>query len=139
MLPLFVLAHFGHHLVSALLVPLLPFIRDDLSLDYTQTGWLVSAFTLAYGISQLPAGWIADRIGRRVVITIGIVGGALTGLIIGLSTTYIMMIVFLVLMGIAGGGYHPRPFQETLMDTLRWFEETGQLALPLRLQPPESS
>lgn len=34
--------------------------------------------------------------------------------------------------------YHPRPFQKTLMDTLRWFEETGQLALPSRLQPPES-
>ncbi len=30
-------------------------------------------------------------------------------------------------------GYQPRPFQETLIDTLRWFEETGHLARPLRL------
>ncbi len=29
--------------------------------------------------------------------------------------------------------YHPRPFRETLVDTLRWFEGTGQLARPLRL------
>jgi len=29
-------------------------------------------------------------------------------------------------------GYHPRPFRETLIDTLRWFEETGRLAHPLR-------
>ncbi len=25
-------------------------------------------------------------------------------------------------------GYHPRPFRETLVDTLRWFTESGQLA-----------
>ena len=30
--------------------------------------------------------------------------------------------------------YHPRPFRETLIDTLSWFEETGQLARPLRLK-----
>jgi dihydroflavonol-4-reductase len=28
--------------------------------------------------------------------------------------------------------YHPRPFRETIIDTLRWFEETGQLTHPLR-------
>jgi dihydroflavonol-4-reductase len=27
-------------------------------------------------------------------------------------------------------GYEPRPFRETLADTLRWFEENGQLTLP---------
>jgi len=27
--------------------------------------------------------------------------------------------------------YHPRPFRETIIDTLRWFEETGQLTHPL--------
>ena len=30
--------------------------------------------------------------------------------------------------------YHPHPFRETLIDTLRWFEETGRLARPLRLE-----
>jgi len=102
-----VLAHFGHHLVAALLIPLLPFIRDDFVLDYTQAGWLVSAFTLSYGISQLPAGWLADRIGSRIVLTIGISGVALSGLLVGLSPTYVMMILFLVLLGATGGGYHP--------------------------------
>lgn len=28
--------------------------------------------------------------------------------------------------------YHPRPFRETIIDTLRWFEERGQLARPLK-------
>ena len=60
------LAHFGHHLLTALPVPLLPMIRDDFGLDYTQSGLVITAFSLAYGIGQLPAGWLADRIGTRV-------------------------------------------------------------------------
>jgi len=104
---LFVLAHFAHHLVTALPVPLLPFIRDEFALDYTQAGVVIMAFNLAYGISQLPSGWLADRIGPRILLTIGIVGVALAGLLTGLSQTYVMAIVFLVLMGVAGGGYHP--------------------------------
>jgi FSR family fosmidomycin resistance protein-like MFS transporter len=41
------------------------------------------------------------------VITVGITGVALFGLLVGLSSTYILVAVFLVLLGIAGGGYHP--------------------------------
>lgn len=107
MLPLFILAHFSHHVIAALLQPLLPFIRDDFALDYTQAGWVISAYTLAYGISQLPAGWLADRIGPRILITVGISGVGLAGLLVGLSPTYVMLIIFLVLMGAMGGGYHP--------------------------------
>ena len=107
MLPLFVLAHFSHHLLTALPIPLLPMIRNDFVLDYTQSGLLISAFTLSYGIAQLPAGWFADHIGPRILIAIGISGVGLAGLLVGLSETYGMTIVFLVLMGVAGGGYHP--------------------------------
>jgi dihydroflavonol-4-reductase len=35
-------------------------------------------------------------------------------------------------------GYKPRPFRETLLDTLRWFEENGQLTLPVRAGTGES-
>jgi dihydroflavonol-4-reductase len=31
--------------------------------------------------------------------------------------------------------YHPRPFKETLVDTLRWFEKNGQLTLPVKIKP----
>ena len=86
------LAHFAHHLVTALPVPLLPLIRDDFALDYTQSGLVLSAFTLSYGVSQLLGGWLADRIGPRILITIGICGVALGGLLVGLSQTYVMMI-----------------------------------------------
>jgi MFS family permease len=107
MLPLFVLAHFAHHLLTALPVPLLPYIRNEFKLSYTQAAVVSSAFSLSYGIGQLPAGWLADRVGPRILITIGILGVAIAGVLVGISHTYIMMIVFLVLMGLAGGGYHP--------------------------------
>ncbi|MFC1930244.1 MFS transporter, partial [Chloroflexota bacterium] len=107
LLPLFILAHFAHHLVNALPVPMLPMIRSEFSLDYTRSGFVISAFQLSYGIAQLPSGWLADRIGAPIVMTISICGVAVAGILIGLSQTYIMLLVFMLLMGVLGGGYHP--------------------------------
>jgi len=85
----------------------MPFIRSTFGLDYTQSGFVLSSFTLAYGFGQLPAGWLADRIEPRKLLTAGIAGVALAGILVGISQTYLPMIVFLVLMGILAGGYHP--------------------------------
>jgi MFS family permease len=107
LVPLFVLAHFSHHVVGSLLTPLLPFIRSDLMLNKTQVGALGSAYNLPYGFGQLPGGWLADRIGPRNLILVGISGVATAGLLVGIAPTYIVMAVFLVLLGLIGGGYHP--------------------------------
>jgi len=107
LLPLFVLAHFAHHLLTALPVPLLPMIRSGFGLTYTQSGLLVSAFSLSYGLAQLPAGWLADRIGRRILVTLSICGVAVAGLVVGLSQAYLLLVGGLILMGVLGGGYHP--------------------------------
>jgi MFS family permease len=107
MLPFFVVAHFAHHLLTALPTPLLPFIRNEFNLDYTRSALVVSAFGWTNGFSQIPAGWLADRIGTRILLTVGISGVALGGILVGLSHTYIMLIVFLVLLGLLCGGYHP--------------------------------
>jgi len=106
-MPLFVLAHFCHHLVTALPVPLLPYIRDAFVLDYTRAGFIISAFGVIYGVCQLPAGWLADRFGSRILLTLGVVGVGATGLIVGMSPNYIVLLAGLVLMGMLGGGYHP--------------------------------
>jgi len=104
---LFTCAHFAHHLVPASIVPLLPFIRDEFALDYTMAALVVSAFSVPYGFSQMPAGWVADRLGPARVFLVGIVGTAALGLVVGLSTTYVLLLASLVAMGILGGGYHP--------------------------------
>ena len=107
LVPLFAVAHLAHHLVTALPGPLLPYIRDEFALDYTRLGFIMSAFGVTYGICQLPAGWLADRTGPRILITVGIVGVSATGLLVGISPNYMVLIASLVLMGILGGGYHP--------------------------------
>jgi len=104
---MFILAHLSHHLVTALPVPLLPYIRDEFALDYTRAGFIVSAFGVIYGVCQLPAGWLADRFGPRILLTVGIAGVGATGLLVGMSPNYTVLIIGLVLMGILGGGYHP--------------------------------
>ena len=88
-------------------MPLLPFIRTEFGLDYTQASFVTSAFALANGAAQLPAGWLADRIGPMVLIMVGILGVALAGILVGISQTYVMLLVFLILMGLLAGGYHP--------------------------------
>jgi MFS family permease len=85
----------------------MPFIRDEFSLDYTQAGWILSAFTLAYGISHLPAGWLSDRLGSRLMIAIGISGVAFFAILTGLAPTYLTILIFVILLGMVGGGYHP--------------------------------
>jgi FSR family fosmidomycin resistance protein-like MFS transporter len=104
---LFTLGHFSHHLLTALPVPLMPFIRDSFSLDYAHSGLLLSVFSITYGLSQLPSGWLADRLGTRLLMAIGICGVGLTGVLIGFSAGYVMLLVLLGLMGLLGGGYHP--------------------------------
>ena len=45
-----------------------PFITRDFLLDETQMGWVFSAFTLAYALFEIPAGYLGDRIGPRKVL-----------------------------------------------------------------------
>ncbi|MBN2238135.1 MAG: MFS transporter [Dehalococcoidales bacterium] len=106
-LPYFIVAHCVHHLLTALPSPLLVFIREEFNLSYTKASFVTSAFALANGAGQLPAGFLADRVGPRILITIGILGVAIAGVLVGLSQTYTMLLVCLVLMGLLAGGYHP--------------------------------
>ena len=45
-----------------------PLISRDLSLNKSQMGWVFSAFTLAYALFEIPAGYLGDRIGPRKVL-----------------------------------------------------------------------
>lgn len=45
-----------------------PFISADLQLTPVQMGYVFSAFTFAYAIFEIPAGYLGDRIGPRSVL-----------------------------------------------------------------------
>jgi MFS family permease len=106
-LPLFALAHGTHDMALSLLVPLLPLIRNNFSLSYLEAGLLVSAYSITSGISQLPMGWVADRVGPRRMIVAGLSGVGLAALTISFTHTFTQMLPILILMGIIAGAYHP--------------------------------
>ncbi len=59
-----------------------PTIAREFHLDNVQLGWIFSAFVLGYALFQAPGGWIADRIGPRATLMIGVLWwGVFTSLI----------------------------------------------------------
>jgi sugar phosphate permease len=79
-------------------------IRAEMHLSATQMGWLLSAFSLAYGFAQLPLIGLLDRAGTRSVLGAGLLlwstAQMLTGLVRGFPT-------FLVLRAVLGAGEAP--------------------------------
>lgn len=86
---------------------MLPLIRKDFGLSYGQIGTLRLAYSLPGGISQVPSGWLADRFGPRIIVTVSVAGVALAGIAIGLSPGFTALVTFLILAAVMEGGYHP--------------------------------
>jgi MFS transporter, FSR family, fosmidomycin resistance protein len=106
-LPWFIMAHFGHHLLTALPGPLLPSIRTAFGLNNFQAMLVTTAYAFSSGAGNIPAGRMVDKVGPTILLTIGTLGVAIGGLATGLSNSYIMFMVFLVVMGFMTAGYHP--------------------------------
>ena len=92
----------------ALQQPLFPAMRDYFKIEtYTKASTIPMAFALSSATGQLPAGWFADRYGPVPLIMIGTLGVAVAGVLVGLSNSFIMLLLTLVVMGLLSGGYHP--------------------------------
>ena len=63
-------------------------IRADLGLSGTRIGALLSAFSLAYGIAQLPIGLMLDRLGSRVILAAGMFVWSLAQMATGLVSSF---------------------------------------------------
>ncbi len=99
--------HSVNHLFFESLGPLLPFIIPSFHLSYAQAGRLGFAYYLAYGIFNYPAGYWADRFGRKKVIFTFLVLSSVASLLMAFSNSYYQLIFCLIAAGIGGGLYHP--------------------------------
>src|SRR5690242_2918119 len=52
-------------------------MRAEYGIDQVRLGWVFSAFLVGYALFQVPAGWLATRLGPRRVLTLAILWWAL--------------------------------------------------------------
>jgi MFS transporter, ACS family, glucarate transporter len=74
-------------------------IAEELHLPQTQLGWVFSAFLIGYALFQTPGGWLADRLGSRLVLTVGVLWwGVFTALTALVSTKIAGALLVLILV-----------------------------------------
>ena len=72
---------------------LLPLIRQDLGLNFSQAGSLASASLLVYALMQIPAGYLSDRRSPRNLVAIGTFGMMGLSLLLALTREYWQLLV----------------------------------------------
>ena len=92
-------------------------ITTSLGASTTVAGYVSAAFGLATIPSRLVGGRLADRIGRRRTIVIGLTACGLAQLGIASSSGLVPAVCFAVLMGLAFEVYEP-PSQATIADAV---------------------
>jgi ACS family glucarate transporter-like MFS transporter len=99
-------------------------ITADLGLSEKQFGWILAAFTISYGILEIPSGLWGDRFGeKKVIIRIVLLWSAFTALT-GLAAGFASLFVIRFLFGAGEAGAYPN----TAIAIRKWFpsEERGR-------------
>jgi len=117
--------HLLSHFYFLVLPPLFVFIMQDLRLNFTELGVMM---TLMYGVAavaQIPIGFMVDRVGARIVLTVGLfvmslgismvglspaMGAGLNGLGLGFDPTYWVVLFWLMLTGVGHSVFHPADY-----------------------------
>jgi FSR family fosmidomycin resistance protein-like MFS transporter len=103
-------AHFVSHYYIILLAPLLPFIRDEYGVSYTEIGLAFAAFNIVSAIGQTPAGFLVDRIGARALLVAGLLTGAGAFILAGVIDSFWMLVAMFALAGVGNTVYHPADY-----------------------------
>jgi ACS family glucarate transporter-like MFS transporter len=82
-------------------------IKEELSISDAGWGWVIGAFTLSYGLFEIPTGVWGDRVGqRRVLARIVLWWSAFTALT-GMARDYFLLVVTRFLFGVGEAGAYP--------------------------------
>lgn len=97
--------------------PLLPFIQEDMLLNKSSLGLFTSLLYLGALISGFPAGWLSDRWGIPVTISVGLmIQGLFTGVVF-LTSSYYLILLLLFVAGLGYGTINPA----TSHGVVKWF------------------
>ncbi|HEY4297411.1 MAG TPA: MFS transporter [Paraburkholderia sp.] len=94
-----------------------PLMAHDLDLDIKVVGALLSAFFWGYVLTQVPGGWLAQRVGPTRVIATALVVTGITACLTGVVADLKALLAVRVVMGIAEGVIWP----SLAILFIRWF------------------
>jgi MFS family permease len=100
-------AHWVSHFHIFALPMLFPFLRQQLNVGYVELGFALTVFAVSSGLTQAPIGYIADHIGARKVLLMGLCLGGFALITLGLHLSYPWLIASAALLGLANSVYHP--------------------------------
>ncbi|HBK5951264.1 TPA: multidrug efflux MFS transporter NorA [Staphylococcus pseudintermedius] len=90
-----------------LIIPVLPVYLKDLGLTGADLGVLVAVFALAQMLISPFGGTLADRLGKKLIICIGLVLFSISEFLFAWSHTFLLLIVSRVLGGFSAGMVMP--------------------------------
>jgi MFS family permease len=84
-----------------------PLIRDELHFSIAEMGLLLSAFLWAYAFAQLPAGALADKVGPRLSLTLGLTLWSLGQMLGGLVYSFWQFTCARFILGLGEAPHFP--------------------------------
>jgi MFS family permease len=103
-------AHFASHYYITLLAPLFLFVRDDYGVTNTRLGLAFTLFNVLSTLLQTPAGFLVDRISARLMLIVGLLGGALAFTVAAVVDSFWVFVAMFAAAGLANTVYHPADY-----------------------------
>jgi MFS transporter, FSR family, fosmidomycin resistance protein len=104
------IAHFVSHVYIMLLPPIFLLVKDHFGVDYTKIALALTAYNVASALLQTPAGFLVDRIGTRVMLTLGLILSGVAICVSALLPGYWFFLIGYALLGVANTVYHPADY-----------------------------
>ena len=103
-------AHFVSHYFIILLAPLMPFVRAEYGVSYTEIGLAFVAFNIVTATLQTPAGFLVDRFGARPLLVAGLIVSTAAFITVGIVDSFWVLIAMFAVAGVGNTVFHPADY-----------------------------
>lgn len=101
------LAHSSNDICWVMIILLLPLIREELHLNYTQSGLLLTCLSLVYSVFSLLAGHLGDVYKAERILSFGFFFTTAAFSLLFLTHSYLQIMVVLAVIAVGISVFHP--------------------------------